>query len=207
MLGVDASGASAVFQTQTPFAVILVMIFFKNRSSWRWSFCAAVAFAGVVVLAGEPLTSTTPGSAILITAGTFMWVVGSMLVKCMVLVDPLAFNGWIALFLAPQIFAASIIFETGQVDAVINVGWGGVVSMVLGVTILGYGMWYWLLSCCEVNQVMPLNLITPVFGLFAGAIFVSEPVSQELVIGTGIVLLGVAILIFEGHARPSGITL
>ena len=79
-------------------------------------------------------------------------------------------------------------------------------STVLSVTILDYGIWYWLLKGYELNQVMPLNLITPVFGLFAGIIFLSEPVAMEHVVGVGIVLLGVAIPIFEGRARPLGTT-
>ena len=207
MLGVDASVSAVLFQLQRPFAVMPAMIVFKERPFWWRMSGIVVAFSEVVVLAGEPRTSTALGSAALVVAGDLMWAVGSILVKRMDLVEPFALHGWIALFSASQFLIASMIFETGQANAVTSAGWVGVVYTVLGVTILGWGIWYWLLQRYKVNQVMPLNLITPVFGLLAGIIFLSEPVASERVVGAGIILLGVAVRIFEGRARPWGTTL
>src|SRR6185436_18661922 len=51
---VDSGTAALVVQLQVPFAAILAAIVFKDRIGWRSALGMALAFGGVVIIAGEP---------------------------------------------------------------------------------------------------------------------------------------------------------
>jgi O-acetylserine/cysteine efflux transporter len=195
--GVDASVAAVTVQSQVPFAVICAAIIFRETVGLRRWIGIAVAMGGVLVLAGEPATTSNLGSFALIVVGSLLWAIASLQVKHMGQVDPMALNGWIALLAIPQMALASWIIEDGQMEAIASasyVGWTAVVYCVVVVTILGYGFWYGLLQRYEVSQVMPLTLLAPVFGLAGGVLLLGEAMSVEKAIGGALTILGVAVV-------------
>ncbi|HYD65794.1 DMT family transporter, partial [Azospirillum sp.] len=52
--GLDAATASVAAQLQVPFASLLAALFFKDKLGWKRAFGMVVAFAGVLLIAGEP---------------------------------------------------------------------------------------------------------------------------------------------------------
>ncbi|MBU2089898.1 MAG: EamA family transporter, partial [Alphaproteobacteria bacterium] len=165
---VDASTAAIAVQVQVPFSALLAVIFFKDRLGWRRSLGMALAIVGVVLLAGEPQTSSNMLYLGMIIAGSMIWAVAAIQMKQLADVDALTLNGWMALFAAPQLLIASCLLEDGHVEAFTGAGWkgwGAVAYMAIVVTIFGYGIWMKMLSRYQVNQVMPFTLLAPVFGV------------------------------------------
>ena len=200
LLGVDASISVMLMQAQVPFAALLAVMFFKERIGWRGGLGMLVAFVGVFLLAGEPRTASAPVSVALIVMAAFLWAVSAIQVKRLGKMDPFALNGWVALFAAPQMLAASYWLETGHRTALMTIGgavWFGFAYLILAVTIFGYGVWYWLLQRYEVNRVLPLTLLTPIFGFLAGAIFLGEETGPMRLLGTLIVLAGVGAIVLQ----------
>ena len=205
LLGVDASISVMLMQAQVPFAALLAVIFFKERIGvWR-GIGMLVAFIGIFLLAGEPRTASAPLSAGLIVVAAFLWAVGAIQVKRLGKIDPFALNGWIALFAAPQMLAASFFLETGHRAALADIGWAvwfGFAYLIIAVTIFGYGVWYWLLQRYEVNRALPLTLLTPVFGFLAGVVLLDESAEIDRLAGALIVLAGVgAITLYRAPDR------
>ncbi|HEY7690600.1 MAG TPA: EamA family transporter, partial [Dongiaceae bacterium] len=54
LVGLDISTASIAIQLQVPFAALLAAYFFGDKLGWRRLTGMAIAFAGVVLIAGEP---------------------------------------------------------------------------------------------------------------------------------------------------------
>lgn len=206
---VDASTAAIAAQVQVPFSALLAAIFFKDRLGWRRALGMALAIAGVALLAGEPQTSGNILYLGMILVGSMTWAVAAIQMKRLADVDALTLNGWMALFAAPQLLAASWLLEDGHLAAIVGAGWkawGAVAYMAVVVTIFGYGIWMKMLSRYQVNQVMPFTLLAPVFGVIAGIIMLGEGLSLLKLLGGAITICGVAIITIRRpqQAQPAG---
>ena len=200
LLDVDAAISVMLMQAQVPFAALLAVVFLKEKIGWQGGIGMLIAFAGVFLLVGEPETASVPFAAGLIVVAAFLWALSAIQVKHLGLFDPFALNGWIALFAAPQMLIASFLLESGHFQALDQVGpavWFGFGYLIIAVTIFGYGVWYWLLQRYEVNRALPLTLLTPVFGFFAGIYFLGESAEISRLMGALIVLIGVAAVVLQ----------
>ena len=97
----------------------------------------------------------------------------------------------------PHVMAGSLIFETGQIDALINFGWLGVAVALytsLGATVIGHGGIFILLQRYPVNFMVPFMIAPPVLGIFFGIVLNDEPITWKIAIGGLMTLLGVGII-------------
>ncbi|MBI3452694.1 MAG: EamA family transporter [Rhodospirillales bacterium] len=198
LTGVNAGAAAIAIQLQVPFAAILAAIFFGDKLGWRRALGMAAAFAGIVVLAGEPRLTGHTGSLLLVIAASFMWAVTNIQIKHMGSVDGFALSAWMSLFAVPQLLIVSALLESGQIEALLHIAWpaaGVILYMAVIVTVVSYGMWYHLLRNYSVNQAMPFTLLVPVFGVMSGVLLLDEPFTWRLVAGGLATLAGVGIIV------------
>ncbi len=109
----------------------------------------ALAFVSVYVLSGELINRPSPPHLAMIVAAALLLAVDTIQVKRLGPINVFTLNAWMALLAAPQLFIASAIFESGQIVALGEAGWrgwGSVVFMAIGVTIIGHGLWYRLIG-------------------------------------------------------------
>lgn len=197
---VDAATASVAIQLQVPFSSLLAAFLFGDRLGWRRMLGMLVAFAGVVLIAGEPRMSGNLLHLGLVVGASLMFAAASIHVKRMGEVDPWALNGWMGLFAAPQLLLASLLMESGQwqqVQTASWLGWGAILFMVLVVTMFAYGLWYPLLRRYPVNQTIPWTLLVPVFGVASGVLVLGDPLTPALLVGGALTLTGVAIIVLR----------
>ncbi len=196
----DAAAAAIAIQIQVPFAALIAAIFLDDKLGWRRTLGMALAFAGVVIMAGEPRVSGSLWPLFLVIAGSFMWAVSNVQIKQLGPVDGFALNAYLGLFAAPQLFIASAFLEEGQVQAVINadwVGWSVIFYMAVLVTIVSYAMWYRLLRRYTVNQAMPFTLLVPIIGVLSAALFLDEPLTWRVLLGGAATIAGVAVIVLR----------
>ncbi len=204
---VDASTAVIAVQLQVPFAALLASFFFKDKLGWRRGLGMAVAFAGVVAIAGEPNLRGNYFYLALIIAAACVWAVTNIQVKFLSAVDGMSLNAWVALLAVPQLLIATYLLEDGQIAALEAASLSTYLAIAynsLGVVIFGYGCWYWLLQRYNVNDVMAFTLIIPVFGVFSGVVILGETLSLVFMIGAVLTLIGVGIIVLRrpGTADP-----
>lgn len=203
--GTDASLVAIAVQIQVPFAVILAVIFFRERPNRRQIVGIAIAFAGVVLLAGAPKTSGSLFNLGLVIIAALLWGLAHIQVKWMGAVNPFVLNAWMSVLAAPMIFGTSLMFEDGQWDSLQTAGaagWGGVIYMAVGVTIFGYGIWYKILQKYDVSQTMPLTILAPLVGAASGIIFLGENMDAFQVAGAALTILGVG-AVATGQVKPA----
>ena len=63
-----------------------------------------------------------------------------------------------------------------------------------GIAVLSYLGWFWLLRHYLTSRLMLLALMTPLFGVAAGAIALGEPVEPRFGVGAALVLGGILIV-------------
>jgi len=201
MRGLDVPTASIAIQMQVPFAAILAAIFFGETLHWRRLTGMAIAFAGVVLIAGEPRLSGSLLPLFEVIAAACFWAGATIQIKRIGDdVDVLALNGWVALLAAPQLALLSWLTEDGQLAAIAGADWRlwlSVAFQALLVTIFGYSVWYRLMRRFSVNQVMPFTLLVPLFGVLSGVIVFGDQLTPLMLIGGLCTIVGVAIIILR----------
>lgn len=200
LAGVDASVASIAIQLQVPFAAILAAIVFKDRLGWRRMAGMGLAFAGIVVMAGEPRVASAPLPLALVLAASLLWAIANIQMKQLASIDGFALNAYMSLFAAPQLIIVSAVLETGQIEALRNAslwGYASLAYMAVMVTILSYAIWYRLLRRYSVNQTMPFTLLVPIFGVLSGVLVLDEPLTWRVLVGGIATIAGVGIIVLR----------
>lgn len=193
----DASTAAIAIQLQVPFAALLSAIFLKDRIGWRRALGMMIAFSGVAVIAGEPRLGGQYGALAMVLAAALVWAIANMMIKGLKDLDGIQINVWLAIFAAPQLLLASLVLETGQLEAIRSAewtAWFAVVYQAVVVVVLGYGIWYRMLKIYSVNQVIAFTLLVPPVGVASGVLVLGESITLGLIIGGCLTILGVGII-------------
>lgn len=200
LAGVDAATASIATQLQVPFSSLLAAVVFRDKLGWRRAVGMAIAFGGVLVIAGEPRLADGVDAVLLIVGASFVFAIANIHVKRMGEIDGFELNGWMALFAAPQLLALSLLLEDGHWDAISSaswIAWAGIVFMAVMVTLISYHLWFPLLRRYDVNQTMPWTLTAPVFGVASSTILLGDPLTPGLIFGGLMTIAGVAIIVIR----------
>jgi O-acetylserine/cysteine efflux transporter len=197
LTGVDGAVAAIALQTLVPFGMILGRIKFGERLNLLQILGLVAAFGGVVVIAGEPKVASRMGHLLLVIGGAFCMAYGSVLIKDLGPMNIFRLQGWLALGSAPLLFLASLIFEHHQVDALTHAGWtgwGAVLYTGIATTIIGHGLWAYLLQHLPVYRVMPISLLAAVAAVAFSIFLLGEPLTLNIFIGGVLTLSGVAVI-------------
>ncbi|HFD2949967.1 TPA: DMT family transporter [Klebsiella pneumoniae] len=188
----DAGTAAIVVQLGTPFAMIMAAVVLKEKLSLMQVMGIAISLSGVFFLAGSPASASLLGMVLLLTSATG-WALTNIIVKCSAPIHPLTMAGWLSLLAIPLVALASALFETGQFFAIEHAswrGWLGVFYSAIGSSVIAYSLWYWLLKKYPVNKVMPYSLLSPVFAIFFGTIFLGDSLNFWKLSGAALIVGG-----------------
>ena len=197
---IDASTAAIAIQLQVPFSALLATVLLSDPPGWRRLAGMAVAFGGVVLIAGEPRFAGDLWALGLVIGAAFVWAVGNIQVKKMGRIDEMALLAWMSVMAAPQLFLLSWMLEDGQFAAAQAAtwrGWGAVAYQAVVVVAISYGIWYRLLTRHSVNAVVPYTLLVPLFGVASAVLWLDETLTTRVVFGGAITILGVAIILLR----------
>ncbi len=200
----DVSTAALVVQLEVPFGALLAVAFLKEHLGWRRAIGMALAFVGVVLIAGAPKVQANLTPLFMVVGGALTWAVAQVMIKTLGRVGGFTLIAWTAVFAAPQLLVSSLVFESGHMAAIYAadwVVWGAVVYLGLIMTALGYAIWYHLLGKFQVNQVMPFLLLLPVAAVLGGVFILGEELTLPIAAGGAVVIAGVAIIIFAKQDR------
>ncbi len=204
--GVDASTAVLFLQLEVPFLVLLGAVILGEKPGKRRWFGIAIAFAGVVFIAGEPRLGGALGSIALLVGGAFAWAVGQIMVRRLGRVGGFTLIAWMSVFAAPQLFVFSLVFEDNHLAFIRSAGWvvwGTVIYLGLIMTALGYGLWYSLVVRYPVSRVGPFLLLLPVFTVIGGVTLLGESLTLQVAAGGVIVIVAVVFILTGPTPTPA----
>jgi O-acetylserine/cysteine efflux transporter len=204
MRNLDAATSSIAVQLQTPFAAIMAAFFLDEKLGWRRIAGMIVAFAGVLLIAGEPRFSENPWPLLAVIAAALVWAAGNIQVKALGdSIDAVTLNGWIAILAAPQLLIASWLIEGPRWHQLVEasaVSWIALLFQAIVIAIFTYWIWYNMMRRYPVNQVMPFTLLLPMIGVAAGALMRDEAVTWQMIVGGLATVVGVGIIVLR---RPA----
>lgn len=199
--GLDASAAIFIIQLEPAFAALLAAIFLKDMIGWRRALGMALAFTGVLILAGEPTIRGAYVSAAMVALGSALFAMGQIMTKALKgAVGGFQLTAWIAVFAVPQLFLGTALFEDNHWSHVRDAGlvvWIAVLYLGLIMTALGYGLWYRLINTYSINLVMPFILLLPFATVLSAIVLLGERPGSFVLLGGAVTILGVAVIIIR----------
>lgn len=199
-MGIDIPTAVITVQLGVPFSCLLSAMWFNDRlGAWR-TFGLTVAFLGIILIAGTPNVVDNFAAFCMVMLGAFAWALSNVMIKKEGAVNVLEMLGWMSLLAVPQLLVVSWLFESGQWELVRTTpllpGLAVAFSAVFS-TVVAYGLWYYLLTQCEVSRITPFNLLLPVFAIALGQVLYPVELTPQILIGGLITIAGVAIIVFR----------
>ncbi len=202
--GIDAAAAAIAIELAIPFSAILAAVFFKERLNTWQIFGMAIAFAGIYLLSGEPRSTSSIPHLLMVIAAAYAWAQANVFIKRLGGINPFTLNAWVAVLAVPQFLAATLVFETGHMEALEAAdwrGWGAILFMVFGASITAYGFWYYLIGKYDINRVVPLTLLAPVLAVIFASFILGEELTPRLLAGGLVTLAGVSMIEFLKSRR------
>lgn len=210
--GMPAGLASLALQSQALFTLVFAMLFLKESIKGYQVLAIFIAALGLIFIAQshDSQTMTVLGFALTL-AGAASWAMGNIANKAIsqkghaANVNLIIWSAWI-----PPIpfFIASYFIEGPSliIDSLSHFGLQSAIALIyLSVlaTVVGYGLWSYLLKKYPAAQVAPLTLGVPVVGLSSAALILNESISQAQWIGISLVVIGLLVNTFGAKLLAS----
>ena len=200
----NLSSPAIVTQVYVPMSVLLAWWVLGERFGWRTGVGVAVSFAGVLVLGLDPMVFERPAALFVMMGSSLMVAIGTVLMRGLKDVRMVDQQGWTAVLSLLPLLAISALFEPGSFAALRDAGWiawGAAAYAALFSSLLGHGVFYWLVQRHPVATVTPYLLLTPVLAVVLGIVFWGDRPGPALWIGGAMVLGGVLVVALRAKVR------
>jgi O-acetylserine/cysteine efflux transporter len=202
--GMSAGLSSLVLQTQAFFTMVLAFLLLGERPHRFQVIGALVAFGGIGVIAIERMAATALLPLGMTLLAALSWGLANVLTKKAGRVNALAFTVWGALVAPVPLLALSLLVEGQEAvwHALAGFGWqeaGLIAFLAYPATLLGGGIWSWLLGRHPASVVAPFTLLVPITGLLSGYLVLGETITTVEIAGGLLVIAGLVVTLWRGR--------
>ncbi|MBW9067064.1 EamA family transporter [Agrobacterium pusense] len=200
-LGLPAGLASLVMQSQAFFTLALAVVFLGERPLPSQILGAVIAFGGLAVIGVERMTAAALVPLLMGVGSAIAWACGNIVNRRIGQVNAVSFVAWTSLVPVLPLILLSLVVEgpraivDGVVHATPTMAFV-VIYMAYGATIVGAGIWSYLLLRYPAGTVAPFSLLVPVVGFISAYFAFDEHITVFEVVGAALVILGLALNVF-----------
>ncbi len=201
LVGQSMTGAghgAFLFATTPVWIFVLALVHLKEKTTWRRTTGIIVALAGVMVImlsgAFDVGTEYLWGDLIILIS-VMAWAYYTILGKKLVVkygairVTAYSLAAGSALYM-PFGFYQAYGFDYSQVTLG---AWGSIAYMAIGLSVIVYVLWYWLLKQLDASRIAVYHNIQPVIASAVAYFFLGESPGLSFIVG-GLVVIGGVIL-------------
>lgn len=198
--GMPVGLASLVLQASAPLTVVLGATLLRERLDRGQVAGILLAAAGLTAIGAQQLGSTVIGPFLLTLLGALGWALGNLSSRLARPSKPLHLTLWMSVVPVLPMLATSLWLEGPERIAQSFIGltaptglWalGGLAYTILLGTVVGSGLWTWLLSRHPAARVAPFSMLVPVVGLLTAWVALGETLDIAEIAGAAVVVLGV----------------
>ncbi|MGP9846147.1 EamA family transporter [Brachybacterium sp. 107] len=192
--------ASLVLQASAPFTVLLGAVLLRERMTARRALGIGVAVAGLVLVGISRGGTGAWWPFWLVVLGAFGWAIGNISSRLAAPPRPLELTMWMAIVPPIPMLALSLLLEgprritdslAGSLTAQAVPAWIGLAYTIVFGTIVGSGIWVWLMTKHPAGVVAPFSMLVPVVGITAAWLVLGESPHLLEIIGGALVVGGV----------------
>lgn len=196
--GMPAGMASLVIQLQAVFTMAFAMLVLGERVSVRQAAGAALALAGIALIAVGRGGGFPIGALLLTVAAAASWGAGNVATRHAAPQSPVSLIVWSACVPAVVLGALSLHLEGPTViaDALGSLDAGGLAALAYlapVATVFGFSAFAWLLREHPASRVAPFALLVPVAGIAAAALVLGERPGMPELVGAVVIISGLAL--------------
>ena len=198
--GMPAGLASVTLQSQAFFTILMAAVLLGERPDVRQLAGSGAALTGLLIIGTTAGTDGFTLAGLMLTlAAAVSWAAGNVLLRSSGGANMLAVVVWLSLVPPLPLLALSLIIEGPHaiVTALTSVSWAGIASLayiVIGSTLVGFGIWGHLIKLYPVSTVAPFALLVPVFGTLAAIMLLGERFPAQRLAGVALIVAGLAIV-------------
>jgi len=203
----DVSSVAIVQQTYIPISVLLAMALMHERVGWKTLAAVMVAFLGVLVVGFDPLVLQQTDVLVLALASALFQALGSIYQRGLRGIGVLSFQAWTAVIALPVLLAATLVFEQGQLETIRSAQWqhwAAVAYSAVLASIVGHGLFFFLVQRHPVSSVMPYLQLTPVLAVAFGVLVWGDRPGARLLLGGALVIAGILFITLRARQRLGG---
>lgn len=206
--GMSAGLSSLVLQTQAFFTMLIAFFALGERPTPFQIGGAAVAFGGIAVIAAQHMDDMGLLPLMMTIMAAIAWGFANVVTRKAGRVNAVSFTVWGSLVAPVPLLLLSILTEgwPAITEAITSFGWSD--AMLIGflaypATLLGGGIWAWLLGRHPASVVAPFTLLVPITGLASGYLVLGETITGMEVVGALLVITGLVITLIKKKADPA----
>jgi len=200
-LGLPAGLASLVMQSQAFFTLALAVVFLGERPLPSQIVGAIVAFGGLAVIGVERMTAAALIPLLMGVGSAIAWACGNIVNRRIGQVNAVSFVAWTSLVPVLPLVLLSLVVEgpdaiaEGLRNATPTMALV-VIYMAYGATIVGAGIWSYLLLRYPAGTVAPFSLLVPIVGFVSAYLAFAEHITVFEVVGAALVIIGLMLNVF-----------
>ncbi|MBI0534702.1 EamA family transporter [Roseomonas sp. KE2513] len=199
--GMPPGLASVTQQSQAFLTALIAAAVLRERPSARALAGMAVAFSGLALIGSTAGGGGMTGLGLaLCLAGAASWAVGNVLLRGAGTSPggPVALMAWLGLVPILPLLGLSLAVEgpgtVGRALAHLNLmGIAAVLYLAVPATLVGYGIWGFLMARYPATTVAPFALLVPITGAASSALVTGESFGAVRLAGMGLVIAGLAV--------------
>lgn len=205
--GMTPGMASIVMQVQVFFSVFFAMIFLGEQPK-IWELAGAfVSFSGIVLIATNYENNSSLWGFIFIIAASASWGFGTLITKKIKIktdrnMFALVIWGSFVAFIPMLVLSLIVEGPKSIMYTYHHVTWVGASSLLYTVyasTLVGYGVWNWLLARYPVGIIVPFTLLVPIVGVLSSILILAEPFETWKLLAGFLVIGGLGINLFSTY--------
>jgi O-acetylserine/cysteine efflux transporter len=193
----EISSIAIATQLGIPISTLLSIWLLGEKIRWRRKLGIALAFAGVAIISFDPRAIDHVLGLMLVVASQLVTSFGMIQIKRLRDISAWQLQAWIGIVSAPGLLLVSLIFESGQWQAVQDatwVGWSSMLFTAIASSIVAHTLMFHLIAKYPVTSVSPVNVLSAIFSIACGVIWFGDELTARILLGGGVALVGVVIV-------------
>lgn len=200
----DVSSVAIAQQTYIPMAVVLAMLLLGERVGWKTLAAVGLAFLGVLLVGFDPLVLRQTDVLLITLLSALFQALGSIYQRGIRGVGVLNFQAWTAVIALPLLLTASLLLEQDHLATLRGAQWthwASVVYTALLASIVGHGLFFYLVQRHPVSGVMPYLQLTPVLAVVFGVLAWGDRPGWRLLLGGALVITGILLITLRARSK------
>ena len=189
---------SIILQTNVIIITLMAWVILKEQIGWRTWGGIIIGIIGVIILVYKPGDTGTIQGIILGFISAAFLACANFMMKKIDNVHASTYMVFLHLPIAPLILLSSFFIEgTDWINNAPNLNWSIIAFAVLyQAIILSVSHIYWqkLMVKHQINQLMPLTLMVPVFTMIMAIVVLDEIITNNIIIGGALTIAGVGFI-------------
>jgi len=201
-MGVDIATIVITVQFSVPFTSILSVFFLGDKLGWQRLMGLMLAFGGLIIIVGTPNVLNNLEGFYYVLSAAIASAAMNISIKKINTTRTMGVLCWSTIISIIPILLLAYFMESPAISvmAAKKIPLSAIYSllfMAIVSTIFSFGFWYALMHKYSVNQVAPFSLLTPFFGIMASMLVFGEKLSDRMIIGGVLTIIGVATVVFR----------